>query len=66
EDNGQGIVEEHFERIFEMFYRATRKNSGSGIGLYIVKEAIDKMDAVIEVKSKLNQGTQFKIVIPNK
>lgn len=40
EDNGQGIDEKHLDHIFTMFYRANKTTTGSGIGLYIVKEAI--------------------------
>lgn len=65
EDNGKGIEEEHLNRIFDMFYRAIRKNSGSGIGLYIVKEAVEKLNGTIEVTSKLEQGTSFILTIPN-
>lgn len=64
-DNGQGMEEMHLERIFEMFYRGTRKNSGSGIGLYIVKEAIEKMNGTIRVESKMGEGTCFIIEVLN-
>jgi len=64
-DNGIGIHPEHLDRIFEMFYRATESRVGSGLGLYIVKEAIDKLAGSIEVKSEIDQGTTFKIVVPN-
>ncbi|MDZ4758238.1 MAG: hybrid sensor histidine kinase/response regulator [Bacteroidota bacterium] len=66
EDNGIGIDEENQKRIFEMFYRATRENSGSGIGLYIVKEAINKIGALIRIESKPNMGTKFILEIPSK
>lgn len=64
EDNGIGIDEENQKRIFEMFYRATRENSGSGIGLYIVKEALNKIGAQIRIESKPNIGTKFILEIP--
>ena len=66
EDNGIGIDEENQKRIFEMFYRATRENSGSGIGLYIVKEALNKIGAQIRIESKPNIGTKFILEIPSK
>lgn len=47
-----------------MFYRATRENSGSGIGLYIVKEALNKIGAQIRIESKPNMGSKFILEIP--
>lgn len=65
EDNGIGISKSNLEKVFEMFYRGSLKSQGSGLGLYIVKNVVDKMNGTIEVNSKLNQGTSFKIEIPN-
>lgn len=64
-DNGIGIREEHLEKIFDMFYRATNRSSGSGLGLYIVKEAVEKLGGNISVKSVPGEGTDFKIQLPN-
>jgi PAS domain S-box-containing protein len=64
EDNGQGIGEAHLGKIFEMFYRASAHTSGSGLGLYIVKETLDKLKGSIEVKSILGKGTTFSLKIP--
>lgn len=65
-DNGIGIGGEIGEKIFDMFYRATSQAEGSGLGLYIVKEAVEKLEGTITVESKLGTGTVFKLVIPNK
>ncbi|MFM9946222.1 MAG: hybrid sensor histidine kinase/response regulator [Bacteroidia bacterium] len=67
-DNGIGIQTEHIENIFKMFYRAqiTNNKQGSGIGLFIVKESLDKIGGTITVDSKPNEGTSFHMVIPNK
>jgi signal transduction histidine kinase len=65
EDNGIGIAEHLIPKIFNMFFRATTKNEGSGLGLYIVKEAVEKLDGKIEIHSEFSKGTQFDIVIPN-
>ena len=64
-DNGIGIGPDVIHRIFDMFYRATEKSEGAGLGLYIVKETIDKMGGSIEVDSKLGEGTAFKVTVPN-
>jgi signal transduction histidine kinase len=65
EDNGIGIDEKNLDRIFDMFYRATKASTGSGLGLYIAKEAIEKVNGSIKIKSKLTHGTQVSIRIPN-
>ncbi|HEY3401794.1 MAG TPA: PAS domain S-box protein [Ohtaekwangia sp.] len=65
-DNGIGIDEVSLVKIFEMFYRATEQSDGSGIGLYIVKNAVDKLGGQISVASQINQGTRFNIVLPNR
>jgi signal transduction histidine kinase len=65
-DNGIGIDEPNLAKIFEMFYRATEQSDGSGIGLYIVKNAVDKLGGQINVSSKLRQGTRFNIILPNR
>jgi signal transduction histidine kinase len=62
-DNGIGIEEEHLPNVFKMFYRATEKNTGSGLGLYIVKESIDKLKGTITINSKENEGTKVLLKI---
>jgi signal transduction histidine kinase len=64
-DNGIGIKKEFHERIFNMFYRVSKKSEGSGLGLYIVKETINKLSGTIEVESELEMGTTFNIFLPN-
>lgn len=64
-DNGIGIEAKDLERIFDMFYRASRISDGSGIGLYIVKEAVDKIQGRIEVESAPEQGSTFRLILPN-
>jgi signal transduction histidine kinase len=65
EDNGQGIPTESVPRIFEMFYRATSEVEGTGLGLYIVKEALNKIKGTIFVASKFGKGSTFTIVLEN-
>lgn len=65
-DNGIGIDEKNLAKVFEMFYRATEQSDGSGIGLYIVKNAVDKLGGQISVASRLGQGTRFSIILPNR
>lgn len=63
-DNGMGIPEKYQENIYDMFYRATERSQGSGLGLYIVKNAIEKLGGSIELKSKEKTGTTFTIFLP--
>ena len=64
-DNGEGIEASKLPHIFDMFYRATEKSEGSGLGLYIVKKVADKLEATIDVDSVELEGTTFTVTIPN-
>nr|WKN34992.1 PAS domain S-box protein [Tunicatimonas sp. TK19036] len=64
QDNGIGIQEEHLPHIFDMFYRGTDRKSGSGLGLYLVKETLEKLDGRIEVESEYGEGTTFTVYVP--
>jgi signal transduction histidine kinase len=64
-DNGEGIPEESLTKIFDMFYRASTKGVGSGLGLYIVKEAVEKIQGTIQVQSEPGKGTEFILTIPS-
>lgn len=62
-DNGQGMTQEQIDHIFEAFY--SNKETGMGIGMSSVKNILEEHDAPIKVSSKLNEGTTFKIFLPN-
>lgn len=62
QDTGVGIPSEVIPRIFDAYY--TTKEEGSGLGLMIVHQIIKEHGGRIEVKSKLNQGTTFTILLP--
>jgi signal transduction histidine kinase len=64
-DNGIGIHPEYLPHIFQMFYRATEKGEGAGLGLYIVKEMVEKMDATVAFTTRLKEGTEIILTIPN-
>lgn len=65
QDNGIGIAKEHVDKIFDMFFRASHKSTGSGLGLYIVKEAVHKLQGTIKVHSTIGEGTEFIIYLPD-
>jgi PAS domain S-box-containing protein len=64
EDNGLGIVEEYQDKIFDMFYRASENSNGSGLGLYIVKETLEKINGRISFESKPMAGSKFVVELP--
>ncbi len=64
-DNGIGIQKEYLDKIFDMFFRATEKSEGSGLGMYIVKQAVDKLKGKISISSDYGKGTTINLVIPN-
>lgn len=64
-DNGLGIARQNLNRVFEMFYRASEQAGGSGLGLYIVKNAVEKLGGRVSVGSEPGQYTLFEIVLPN-
>jgi signal transduction histidine kinase len=64
-DNGIGIAEELAPKVFNMFFRATVKSEGSGLGLYIVKEAVERLHGKITLTSEAGKGSRFEIVLKN-
>lgn len=64
QDNGIGIKEEHLPHIFDMFYKAHDTSRGTGLGLYIVQEAVQRLKGKIVVTSKYGGGTTFTIRTP--
>jgi signal transduction histidine kinase len=64
-DNGIGIDRKYHERIFDMFYRVSKKSVGSGLGLYIVRETVERLNGSFELESEPGKGTTFNIVIPS-
>ena len=63
-DNGQGIHEQIQPHIFDMFYRGNYNSSGTGLGLYIVKEAVSRLGGQISFHSTSNEGTTFIVSLP--
>lgn len=63
-DNGIGIATEHVPKVFDMFYRASELSSGSGLGLFITQEAVEKLGGTISVESKIGEGTTFTVRLP--
>ena len=63
--NAEGIQAKHYDLIFEMFYRGSKKSIGSGLGLFICKEAVEKLKGSLTFTSYPNKGSNFIIKLPN-
>jgi len=63
-DNGVGIEPRHLPYVFDMFYRTDERNTGSGLGLYIVKETVLKLKGKVSVNAVVGTGTEIEISIP--
>lgn len=64
EDNGVGIQADYQSRVFNMFFRANDHVQGTGLGLYILKRAVERLDGEVRFESDVNSGTKFTVVLP--
>ena len=65
QDNGKGINPQYTERVFDMFFRASEDSYGSGLGLYITRQVVEKLKGEIVLHSEPGVGTHFTITLPN-
>lgn len=63
-DTGVGIPEEHLSKIFDPFFTTKEVGKGTGLGLYITYSIIEKHGGRIEVKSRVGEGTTFRVFLP--
>lgn len=63
-DNGVGIARQIQDKVYDMFFRGTNKPAGSGLGLYIVKKNLEKLNGQIYLSSQEGRGCLFKLIIP--
>lgn len=64
-DNGMGIKKEEADKIFDLYYRSNHTVDGTGLGLYITKNAVEKLNGTINATSTINKETLFDILLPN-
>ncbi|RJQ84166.1 MAG: hybrid sensor histidine kinase/response regulator [Desulfobacteraceae bacterium] len=64
-DTGTGIPRENLEKIFEPFFSTKTPGQGTGLGLYVTRQIVEKLGGTIEVRSRVGQGSQFTVRIPN-
>ncbi|NQX92999.1 MAG: ATP-binding protein, partial [Flavobacteriales bacterium] len=65
EDNGQGISEKVKDNIFDMFVKGTNKSTGAGLGLYLVKIAVDKIRGKVQLQNNEFSGATISFELPN-
>lgn len=63
QDNGIGIDEKYHEKIFQMFFRLDAEHQNTGLGLYSVKLAADKLFSTIKIKESSRKGTSFVLTL---
>ena len=64
EDNGIGIKDEHLKKVFDMFYRGSDQSKGNGLGLYLTKMSVEKLEGKIQIESTFEEFTRVNISIP--
>ena len=65
-DTGKGIPRENMEKIFEPFFSDKPPGEGTGLGLFVTRQIIDKLGGRIEVQSKVGVGTRIDVLLPNR
>lgn len=65
-DSGKGIPKENMEKIFEPFFSDKPPGEGTGLGLFVTRQIIEKLGGTIEAQSKVGVGTRMKVVLPNR
>lgn len=60
-DNGHGIPTEYHHKVFDMYFRGSHYSKGNGLGLYIVKKAVEKLNGEIMFTSAIDKGTTFSV-----
>jgi len=63
-DNGIGLTKENTKLIFDMFYQVNKQMTGTGLGLYILQRAVEKLSGTVTVDSVPNRGSTFSIRLP--
>jgi len=64
-DTGTGVPKEHLEKIFEPFFSTKAPGEGTGLGLFVTREIVEKLGGTVEVMSKIGQDTRFTVYIPD-
>lgn len=63
-DNGEGVQDTLKDKIFEMYFRGSENSKGNGLGLYIVKKAVERLGGSITIESEMGKGATFNVYLP--
>jgi signal transduction histidine kinase len=63
-DDGAGIQEQYHRSVFDMFFRASERSTGNGLGLYLVKIGMERLKGTVHLQSAMGKGTTITIVLP--
>ena len=63
-DNGMGIPKEQIDNVFNMFHRATEKSPGMGLGLYVMRKALEALGGEAKIESVEGEFTEVRVVVP--
>jgi two-component system NtrC family sensor kinase len=64
-DSGSGIPKENQDRIFEPFFSTKSPGEGTGLGLFVTRDIVEKFGGTLTVESELGKGSRFSVYIPN-
>ncbi len=63
-DNGNGVPKENIEKIFEPFFSTKPPGQGTGLGLFVTRGIVEKLEGKITVESRLGNGSKFCVILP--
>lgn len=63
-DNGRGVPKENMEKIFEPFFSTKAPGQGTGLGLFVTRGIVEKLEGRIELESRLGHGAEFRVILP--
>jgi signal transduction histidine kinase len=63
-DNGMGIAENKLDKVYNLFFIGSERSRGNGLGLYVVRKALGRLNGKISLQSQLNEYTCFQIRLP--
>jgi len=63
-DNGRGVPKENMEKIFEPFFSTKAPGQGTGLGLFVTRGILGKLEGRIELESRLGHGAEFRVILP--
>ncbi|MEK6476182.1 HAMP domain-containing sensor histidine kinase [Catalinimonas sp. 4WD22] len=64
EDNGDGVMEQYKDKVFDMYTKTSERSTGNGLGLYIVKKLVEKLKGRVTLESIYKQGTTVSLTLP--